>query len=64
LGWWNVGASNAATNEANDEFGGVCRNTVSAFVHLCATNFGSRLVASQNYVDWKGVRHIASTDRT
>lgn len=55
--WWNVGATYHATTDSGDEWGGPCRNTSTRFVHLCASNFGAGLAASQNYIDWKGVRH-------
>jgi hypothetical protein len=55
--WWNVGATYHATTELHDEYGGPCRNTSTAFVHICPSDFGAGLAASQNYIDWKNVRH-------
>ncbi len=55
--WWNVGAPYQSINQSSDEWGGPCRNTATALVHLCPSNFGAGIAASQNYIDWKGVRH-------
>jgi hypothetical protein len=54
--WWNVGAPYRSTTESYDEFGGPCRNTTTALVHLCPSNYGSGIMANQNFIDWKGVR--------
>ncbi len=55
--WWNVGAPFTSTAESNDEAGGICRNQTTAFVHTCGTGWGIGLVVTQNYLDWKAVRH-------
>lgn len=55
--WWNIGATYRSINEDNDEFGGPCRNTATAFVHYCGTNFGNGFLVVQNYIDWLNVRH-------
>lgn len=62
--WWNVGAAYRSTNEANDEWGGVCRNTLTAFVHLCGTTFGNGILAAQNFIDSQGVRRTVYRSST
>jgi len=54
-GWWIVGASYRSTIEMSDEWGGVCRNTTTRFVHTCTSSYGT--LTSQNYIDILGVRH-------
>jgi hypothetical protein len=55
--WWNIGAPYQSINDNLDEWGGVCRNTATAFVHVCGTDVGNGLLSSQNFIDYKGVRH-------
>jgi hypothetical protein len=55
-GWWSIGATYRSTIELNDEWGGVCRNTLTRFAHLCASDFGTGIAVNQNYIGILGVR--------